>query len=90
MDQMTAAILVFTTAIATALAGQMGRAIWSKLFGSNYVTEEKCQDRRQDCHRKHVAESSDAAKELREIRGIMVLICQKMGIELKEYKSLIK
>lgn len=92
MDQMTASdiVLIVVTAISTAFAAQVGRGIWSRLFGSTYVTEDRCHSRREDCHREHTSEATDAATELREIRRILILLCQKNGIDPNNYTGIIR
>jgi hypothetical protein len=93
MDHGTVVIAVIyglSTAAGLSFAGKLGGFVWSKLTRTPYVTEEQCRQHRDHCHAAHKVETADAAQELREIRRMVVLICQRLQIDPKEYQGLIK
>ena len=86
-DSLTA-IALFAAA-AGAFAVKVGESVWQRLFGTRYITEEECRETRSRCDQHHNLEMASAAKELREIRKILVLVCHKMSIDPDKYEDLI-
>lgn len=82
-------VIALFAAAAGAFFVKIGGAVWQRLFGNRYITEDECRELRRRCEQHHNLETAGAAKELREIRKILVLVCHKMSIDPDKYEDLI-
>ena len=82
-------VIALFAAAAGAFFVKLGESVWLRLFGNSYVKEDECRELRRRCDQHHNLEMASAAKELREIRKILVLVCHKMSIDPDRYEDLI-